>query len=101
MEHTKLGYASSHDQTPAELSRPAPRRRPTLLEDFALREKIFHFDHERIPERIVHARGSGAHGFFECTAPIPPPYVSGSEGIAAERGGTKSSDGSSSRVLMR
>ena len=38
---------------------------PTLLEDFQLREKIFHFDHERIPERVVHARGSGAHGFFE------------------------------------
>ncbi len=36
-----------------------------MLEDFALREKIFHFDHERIPERIVHARGSGAHGYFE------------------------------------
>ena len=49
----------------------ASDRGPTLLEDFALREKIFHFDHERIPERIVHARGSGAHGFFECTAPIP------------------------------
>ena len=41
-------------------------RGPTLLEDFVLREKIFHFDHERIPERIVHARGSAAHGFFEC-----------------------------------
>ncbi|HIV69776.1 MAG TPA: catalase, partial [Candidatus Aquabacterium excrementipullorum] len=40
-------------------------RGPTLLEDFILREKITHFDHERIPERIVHARGSGAHGFFE------------------------------------
>jgi catalase len=40
-------------------------RGPTLLEDFLLREKIFHFDHERIPERIVHARGSAAHGFFE------------------------------------
>jgi catalase len=38
---------------------------PTLLEDFILREKITHFDHERIPERIVHARGSGAHGFFQ------------------------------------
>ena len=37
----------------------------TLLEDFILREKITHFDHERIPERIVHARGSGAHGYFE------------------------------------
>jgi catalase len=42
-------------------------RGPTLLEDFILREKITHFDHERIPERIVHARGSAAHGFFECT----------------------------------
>ena len=40
-------------------------RGPTLMEDFILREKITHFDHERIPERIVHARGSGAHGFFE------------------------------------
>ncbi|RDK85220.1 catalase [Marinirhabdus gelatinilytica] len=40
-------------------------RGATLLEDFLLREKITHFDHERIPERIVHARGSGAHGFFE------------------------------------
>jgi len=42
-------------------------RGPILLEDFVLREKIFHFDHERIPERIVHARGSGAHGYFELT----------------------------------
>ena len=40
-------------------------RGPTLLEDFMLREKISSFDHERIPERIVHARGSGAHGYFE------------------------------------
>ena len=40
-------------------------RGPTLLEDFLLREKITHFDHERIPERIVHARGSGAHGVFQ------------------------------------
>jgi len=45
-------------------------RGPALLEDFILREKITHFDHERIPERIVHARGSGAHGFFECYAPL-------------------------------
>jgi len=49
----------------------AGERGPTLLEDFILREKIFHFDHERIPERIVHARGSGAHGVFECTKAIP------------------------------
>jgi catalase len=43
-------------------------RGPALLEDFILREKITHFDHERIPERIVHARGSAAHGVFECYA---------------------------------
>ncbi|WP_373509372.1 catalase, partial [Thiocapsa sp.] len=45
---------------------------PSLLEDFILREKITHFDHERIPERIVHARGSGAHGFFELTQSLAP-----------------------------
>jgi catalase len=45
-------------------------RGPTLMEDFILREKITHFDHERIPERIVHARGSAAHGFFECYQPM-------------------------------
>jgi len=45
----------------------ASPRGPTLLEDFILREKITHFDHERIPERIVHARGTGAHGYFELT----------------------------------
>jgi catalase len=44
----------------------AGMRGPTLLEDFILREKLTHFDHERIPERIVHARGSAAHGYFEC-----------------------------------
>ncbi|KFF02679.1 catalase [Flavobacterium reichenbachii] len=49
----------------------AGERGPSLLEDFILREKITHFDHERIPERVVHARGSGAHGFFEVTNPIP------------------------------
>ncbi len=43
----------------------ATDRGPTLLEDFHLREKITHFDHERIPERVVHARGSAAHGFFQ------------------------------------
>jgi len=48
----------------------AGTRGPTLLEDFVLREKIFNFDHERIPERIVHARGSGAHGYFEATEDI-------------------------------
>jgi catalase len=43
----------------------AGERGPTLLEDFHLREKITHFDHERIPERVVHARGAAAHGIFE------------------------------------
>src|SRR5258705_13442691 len=43
----------------------AGARGPTLLEDFHLREKITHFDHERIPERVVHARGAAAHGVFE------------------------------------
>src|SRR5450432_1192395 len=43
----------------------AGERGPTLLEDFIMREKITHFDHERIPERVVHARGAGAHGYFQ------------------------------------
>ena len=45
-------------------------RGPTALEDFILREKITHFDHERIPERVVHARGSAAHGYFEATSEL-------------------------------
>ena len=45
----------------------AGARGPVLLEDFVLREKIFHFDHERTPERVVHARGLAAHGYFELT----------------------------------
>ena len=47
----------------------------TLLEDFILREKITHFDHERIPERIVHARATGVHEFFELTESLKPPFV--------------------------
>ncbi|KQW83067.1 catalase [Brevundimonas sp. Root1279] len=60
---TNHGMPISDDQN----SLKGGRRGPTLLEDFVLREKIQHFDHERIPERIVHARGSAAHGFFELT----------------------------------
>ena len=45
-------------------------RGPTLMEDFIFREKMTHFDHERIPERVVHARGSGAHGYFELYEPL-------------------------------
>jgi len=58
---TDQGIPISDDQN----SLKAGARGPTLLEDFVLREKITHFDHERIPERIVHARGSAAHGYFE------------------------------------
>jgi catalase len=64
---TNQGVAIADNQN----SLKAGLRGPTLLEDFILREKITHFDHERIPERIVHARGSGAHGFFECYEPRP------------------------------
>jgi catalase len=92
---TGVGAAEGHDPTTGSLDRvrvdnsgqvlttnqgvvvadnqnslKAGLRGPTLLEDFILREKITHFDHERIPERIVHARGSGAHGFFECRVPL-------------------------------
>src|SRR5216683_5365735 len=55
------GVKISDDQN----SLKAGLRGPTLMEDFHLREKITHFDHERIPERVVHARGSGAHGYFQ------------------------------------
>ena len=58
---TNMGMVIADNQN----SLKAGLRGPTLMEDFILREKITHFDHERIPERIVHARGSGAHGFFE------------------------------------
>jgi catalase len=58
---TNQGVQISDNQN----SLKAGGRGPTLLEDFILREKITHFDHERIPERIVHARGSGAHGYFQ------------------------------------
>ena len=58
---TQQGTPVSDDQNSLKVG----RRGPTLLEDHHFREKIFHFDHERIPERVVHARGFGAHGFFE------------------------------------
>ncbi len=63
---TNQGVTISDNQN----SLKAGLRGPALLKDFILREKITHFDHERIPERIVHARGSGAHGFFECYEPL-------------------------------
>ena len=58
---TKQGVPIADNQN----SLKAGARGPSLLEDQILREKLFHFDHERIPERVVHARGMGAHGYFE------------------------------------
>ncbi len=58
---TNQGLKMSED----EFSLKAGERGPTLMEDFHFREKLTHFDHERIPERVVHARGFGAHGVFE------------------------------------
>jgi catalase len=58
---TQQGVVVADDQNTLRVG----ERGPDALEDFHFREKIFHFDHERIPERVVHARGFGAHGFFE------------------------------------
>jgi catalase len=63
---TQQGTPVSDDQN----SLRAGPRGPALLEDLHLREKLFHFDHERIPERIVHARGFGVHGYFENFEPL-------------------------------
>jgi catalase len=63
---TNQGVALSDNQN----SLKANPHGPALLEDFILREKITHFDHERIPERIVHARATGVHGFFELTSSL-------------------------------
>jgi catalase len=63
---TQQGVPVADDQNTLR----AGERGPALLEDFHFREKIFHFDHERIPERVVHARGFGAHGYFENYEPL-------------------------------
>ena len=63
---TQQGVPVSDDQNSLKIG----VRGPTALEDFHFREKIFHFDHERIPERVVHARGFGAHGYFENYEPL-------------------------------
>jgi len=54
--------------------RRLPRRRHSLLQDFHLIDKLAHFDRERIPERVVHAKGAGAHGYFEVTSPVIAQY---------------------------
>jgi len=63
---TQQGVPVADDQNTLTIG----ERGPATLEDFHFREKIFHFDHERIPERIVHARGFGAHGYFENYEPL-------------------------------
>jgi len=63
---TQQGVPVSDDQNTLRIG----ERGPSLLEDFHFREKVFHFDHERIPERVVHARGYGAHGYYENYAPL-------------------------------
>src|ERR1044071_1907224 len=63
---TQQGIPVADDQNSLKIG----ARGPTTLEDFHLREKLFHFDHERIPERVVHARGFGAHGYFENFEPL-------------------------------
>lgn len=63
---TQQGVPVADDQNSLKIG----ERGPTVLEDFHFREKIFHFDHERIPERVVHARGFGAHGYFENYQPL-------------------------------
>ncbi|MGZ8847173.1 MAG: catalase, partial [Pyrinomonadaceae bacterium] len=63
---TNQGVRISDNQN----SLKAGERGPTLMEDFIFREKVTHFDHERIPERVVHARGAGAHGFFQVFEPM-------------------------------
>src|SRR4051812_44048078 len=63
---TQQGVVVADDQNTLRVG----ERGPDALEDFHFREKIFHFDHERIPERVVHARGFGAHGYFETYEPL-------------------------------
>jgi catalase len=63
---TQQGVQVADDQNSLKIG----ARGPTALEDSHFREKIFHFDHERIPERVVHARGFGAHGYFENYQPL-------------------------------
>ena len=63
---TAFGIPVADDQN----SLTAGKRGPVLMQDAHLLEKLGHFDHERIPERVVHAKGAGAHGYFEVTADV-------------------------------
>jgi catalase len=63
---TQQGIPVADDQNSLKIGEQGP----TALEDFHFREKLFHFDHERIPERVVHARGFGVRGYFENYEPL-------------------------------
>ena len=76
---TQQGIPVSDDQNSLKVG----ERGPTALEDFHFREKLFHFDHERIPERVVHARGFGAHGYFENYEPLTD--ITKAEPLSASR----------------
>ncbi|KAG8939232.1 hypothetical protein FRC04_006809 [Tulasnella sp. 424] len=74
LDYTKDRGIATHFgvlQSDTDTALKAGVRGPTLIEDTHAREKITHFDHERIPERVVHARGTGAHGYFKLHTPIP------------------------------
>ncbi|KAI0390830.1 catalase-domain-containing protein [Xylariaceae sp. FL0594] len=73
MPSTQTTYATSNgvSQPHSYEAQRAGDNGPLLLQDFHLIDLLSHFDRERIPERVVHAKGSGAHGYFECTNPIP------------------------------
>ena len=82
---TNQGLKVNDDQN----SLKAGERGPSLLEDFILREKITHFDHERIPERVVHARGSAAHGVFKLNKDLSEFIKEEFESILKEKGNIK------------
>jgi len=72
MERKTLTTSSGNPVDNNQNSMTAGPRGPTLLQDFTFMDKMSHFDRERIPERVVHAKGSGAHGFFEVLDDVTP-----------------------------
>ncbi len=69
-EGTHLTTSTGVKISDTDNSLKAGERGPTIMDDFHFREKMTHFDHERIPERVVHARGSGAHGYYQVYEPL-------------------------------
>src|SRR5246127_2893175 len=75
MEKKQLTTAAGRPVGDNQNSLTAGPRGPIVFEDFLLFEKMAHFNRERIPERVVHAKGSGAYGHFTCTNPKMPKYT--------------------------